>query len=265
MTPQTCQISYVVRVTLLEKPRDGATRPTTICDTSQAVHVLLRRNMEIQSEKESVRFAFKQFQTQSGWTRRKGGQMQLAAEQPKPISLTLDTASTQAPESTINLDFSFEPTGRESSLPRFDRIRSRLKATTYYGTVPGDDIPCSSDPASTGTDREAYFTTIPLASHNLPSLEWEPSPSLRSEKWSEWSGYASGSESTLDLVDSFSQSCFKASSKIPIILPSDRNLVPTFHSCLVSRSYELELTFCYSMPQTFGSSTVSLRVPLELV
>lgn len=266
MTPQTCQVSYSVRAVMLERPRDDALESTVLCDTSRAVRVLPKRDAETHLEEKPTRPVFKKLQTQSSWMRRKRGQIQLAAEQPEPISLPPLGASTNTSNPTIDLLVSFEPTGKGTSLPQLHRVQSRLKVTTYYCTVPGDDIPGSSDPASTGTDREAYFTTIPLASHNISSLEWESFPSFSvSEKCSEWSGYASGSESTLDLVDFSSRSCFTASSRIPIILPSKRKLVPTFHSCLVSRSYVLELALSYSMPHSLGSSNASLRVPVELV
>ena len=52
---------------------------------------------------------------------------------------------------------------------------------------------------------------------------------------------------------------------VPLSLPKNRSFVPTFHSCIVSRTYTLELSLTYSTPGTKVSSPhMTLRTPIQV-
>ena len=52
---------------------------------------------------------------------------------------------------------------------------------------------------------------------------------------------------------------------VPISLPSSKAWVPTFHSCIVSRIYTLDLSLSVHKPGTGApTSTVSLKVPVQI-
>lgn len=66
---------------------------------------------------------------------------------------------------------------------------------------------------------------------------------------------------------SSSKPFYTASVVIPITIPSSKRLVPTFHSCLISRVYGLELNVSYntgSSTKSLLGHTASLRVPIQV-
>lgn len=272
MTPKTCRVSYAVRATISERPRDSTTASELLCDISKPVRVVPSVSAKKQpedGEDGQAHYLFKQIHTPSGLTRRKTGQMQVAVEQPRPIRiLSLGAGSTKTSTTAIELHLRFDPATNEPP-PRFHHVRSKLKAITHYCTVPGKDLPSLGEVESYETDREAYFTAISLSSRNVSSLEWAKLPSFDSvvgKGVNDGSEYASDSESTTStLVDSPSQGCYTTSITAPVTLPSVKSLVLSFHSCLVSRSYLVELTLSYSMAHSVCSSSTSLWVPVEVV
>ncbi|GAB1203599.1 hypothetical protein APSETT445_002235 [Aspergillus pseudonomiae] len=52
---------------------------------------------------------------------------------------------------------------------------------------------------------------------------------------------------------------------VPITLPQTKAFVPTFHSCLISRTYALDLNLCYHTPNaSLLTSRISLRLPIQI-
>jgi hypothetical protein len=59
---------------------------------------------------------------------------------------------------------------------------------------------------------------------------------------------------------------YTASVVIPISLPKNKTFVPTFHSCLISRTYSLDLSLTYHTPgANVLTPTVSLRLPIQVI
>ncbi|KAK3063381.1 hypothetical protein LTS18_000807, partial [Coniosporium uncinatum] len=50
---------------------------------------------------------------------------------------------------------------------------------------------------------------------------------------------------------------------VPVELPRDKHLVPTFHSCLVSRTYGISLHLSVHAPGV-GAPSLSLKVPVQV-
>jgi hypothetical protein len=59
---------------------------------------------------------------------------------------------------------------------------------------------------------------------------------------------------------------YTASVVIPISLPNNKTFVPTFHTCLISRTYSLDLSLTYHTPGTnVLTPTISLRLPVQVI
>jgi hypothetical protein len=78
------------------------------------------------------------------------------------------------------------------------------------------------------------------------------------------------SDSSADTVTGSSASYagnvfYTASIIVPITLPPGKAFVPTFHSCLISRIYALELCVSYQTPNANAlASSVTLKIPLQV-
>ncbi|KAJ9359063.1 hypothetical protein C8Q69DRAFT_477679 [Paecilomyces variotii] len=62
-----------------------------------------------------------------------------------------------------------------------------------------------------------------------------------------------------------SKTFYTASILVPITLPKSKSFVPTFHSCLISRTYALDLCVSYYTPNAnLIAPSSSLRVPIQI-
>ncbi|KAF3384393.1 hypothetical protein F1880_002657 [Penicillium rolfsii] len=187
------------------------------------------------------------------------GHLQVAAEEPRPVRISsTNIGVNNVSTSAIQLHLTFEST-TNAPPPQLCKLRSILEVATYYGTSPWEDYPKAEDMESSNTDREACVTTTPLRSLDLTSTQWEKLPTFYS--------------ATKDLTDCASVSSSRTSSQpswhvsvtVPVDLPEEQALVPTFHSCLVSRTYTVDLALSYDVPSSICKSSMNLRIPLEVV
>jgi hypothetical protein len=196
-----------------------------------------------------------------GTLRGKMGRLVAATSQPKPIRLLppncepSDTVSTVA---TVNLRF--EPVGNEQPPPLGTMI-SKLRASTFYSASPWDDFPSSTGVPFGQIDRGLYTEAVPLSTMCVASAQWtkQTCDSRPNSATSSSDSLSTGLSSTY-AGDTY----YTASLVIPVTLPKSKAFVPTFHSCLMSRTYSLELSLTYHTPATnIMTPTISLRVPIQ--
>lgn len=66
-------------------------------------------------------------------------------------------------------------------------------------------------------------------------------------------------------ASSFKDNYYTTSIIIPITIPNSKIFVPTFHSCLVSRTYSLDLSLTYhTAGMKILKPTISLCVPIQI-
>ncbi|RAK86393.1 hypothetical protein BO79DRAFT_153844 [Aspergillus costaricaensis CBS 115574] len=127
--------------------------------------------------------------------------------------------------------------------PELKSMAAKLVAITFHSSRQWEDFPDASfgEDHFGLEDRNVYRRSI-----NLSEV------CLKSQKWA---------KSTGDL----SSNCYKTVVQIPITSPRDRLLTPTFHSCLVSRIYLIELSLSYYIPGAVAlTSSLNLRVPIQV-
>ena len=121
------------------------------------------------------------------------------------------------------------------------KITAKIRCYTWYNQKPQRDFPAVGDPG------QVFTISTPLEETTPPPQEWSRHRELRSED-----AASQGSQPMLNL--------YTSSIEIPLRLPtSKKTFLPTFHSCLVSRTYRLEVTV------HFQSSAVKCGAPLRLL
>ncbi|CAG8942405.1 unnamed protein product [Penicillium salamii] len=190
------------------------------------------------------------FCSKSGW---------LSAEALQPRSIRLPNPKTTMHENlgttaTIDLEF----VGRQSP-PKLRTISSTLKVLTIYGATPWENHPSVMYSPSLGNgNREICRDDLPLSKTCIKSVKWEKQKTLSRDDERPRDGFHE-SDTLLQ------PSKYKSSIVAPITLPDTHGLVPTFHSCFVSRVYLVEIRLSYS--QIGGlhvPSYVTLKVPLQI-
>jgi hypothetical protein len=256
--PKACRISYKIRVAISEKSQATSTPRSKLCDVSRSLQIMPAANTA-KCPDYSTRYLVHEKQSECRSVGRTLGNLQVAAEEPRPIQISsrttgLNTVSTSA----VQLHLTFD-SATNAPPPQLCKLRSKLEVATYYGTSPWEDYPTTEDMECSNTDREACITTTPLQSLDLTSTQWEKLPTFYSATKD------SADSASVSSSGTSSQHSYTVSVTVPVNLPEEQALVPTFHSCLVSRTYAIDLALSYHVPSAICKSTMNLRIPLEVV
>jgi hypothetical protein len=174
---------------------------------------------------------------------------------------------------TARVALRFDPADEDTLPPRLGSMASKIKISTYYASTPRHEFPLR---CSLGYDQTQglYQETISLSTLCVASAQWQK--------------HTAGSNSVTDddaiRRDSGISDCSAASSltgimkpssayrrgtfyttqiTVPITLPNNKNFLPTFHSCLISRIYTLHLDISVQTPG-IGHPTLHLKVPVQI-
>lgn len=258
---KACKISYKIRVVISAKPQATGIPKHRLCDVSRPLRIIpsakiIKRNDDV------PQCLVHERQLECRFMGRKLGTFHIAAEEPKSIQVSPTCSGLkEASTSAVQLHLTFDST-TNSPPPWLCKVYSKLEIATYYGTSPWESFPTMKDMKRTDTDQEAYITTTPLRPIDLTSVRWEKLPSFESaiDKM-EVSALESSVGSSLEIP----KHSYTTSITIPIDMTEVDVLVPTFHSCLVSRTYTIDLTLSYNIPSAICKSTMNLRIPIEVV
>ncbi|KPM45295.1 hypothetical protein AK830_g1251 [Neonectria ditissima] len=161
------------------------------------------------------------------------GRITATAVQPKAVRLDSDGFGSS--ESAVLIDLTFEPLSPNATPPEINTLSASLHTQTWSRQSPNVAFP------NMGLLRDAYTQHNSLFSRRSVQTAWTPSTK------------EAMIDDTLDLVP------YTTTVRVPFNLPmSSKMLLPTFHSCLVSRTYKLDLAL------SVGNSTLRFTVPLQI-
>ncbi|KAJ5884707.1 hypothetical protein N7495_009217 [Penicillium taxi] len=268
LAPQMSQISYTIRVAVLQRSQTER-KLTTLAHVAKKVRIIPNIAEEPPIDVTGNQFYClrKEKTVRRGFLRGKLGRIVASSSQPKAIELlppyceVKDTVST-----SVTVQLRFDPMGKESP-PRLGSIVSRLNASTFFGSSGWDDFPRQREVGGFQQVGKSVFNeSIFLSTMCVESAQWEKHTSL-SDSDSRCDSLQS--TSSADSTSPPSAFCggvyYTTSLVIPVTLPKSKAFVPTFHSCLISRTYSLELSLSYHTPNTnVLEPTVSLRLPVQI-
>ncbi|KAJ5779807.1 hypothetical protein N7457_007527 [Penicillium paradoxum] len=244
MAPCMSQVCYIVRASVFQKQPAG-TGVASVAAVAKKVRIIPTAEEEppIEIPEFSSLCTRKEKTVKRGTLRGKLGRL---------------VASTVA---TVNLRF--DPVGDEQP-PPLGTMTSRLRANTFFSASPWEDFPFSTGLPFAQVGRGLYTDSVPLLTMCVASAQWKKQSSavdcLRRD-----SADSSSSDSSVGPSSTFTgDTYYTASVVVPITLPKSKAFVPTFHSCLISRIYSLDLSLTYHTPATnLITPTISLRVPVQ--
>lgn len=262
LAPEMTQISYLIRVCVKKGPSDGSSSPRTLAAVAKKVRIIPasveQPPLEIpcRSDEYCIR---REKGVRRGLLRGKMGRLVMAASQPRPLQSRPpgSDSSNSTASSAVNVHLRFDPQGNELP-PRLGTLTSKLKVSTFFGTTPWTEFPSRSPALVWNPSRGVYTETVPLSSLCVSSAQWERHRHDACRR--------SSMQSSTSSVDSAGGVYFyTASIIVPLSLPKGKAFVPTFHSCLISRVYALDLAVSYHTPNaSVLSSSVSLKVPIQI-
>ncbi|KAE8369740.1 hypothetical protein BDV27DRAFT_172390 [Aspergillus caelatus] len=266
MSSELCRISYRIRTSLTRRPLGNKNARETLRVVAKKVRII----PAVEEEPPLVVNSFRDDycmqnvnDIKTGITRTKRGSIMATASQPSPLQLCppgSQPSSNICTTATVHLRF--DPIGDEPP-PKLVSLCSKLNVSTFYTITPWADFPSPSYVDSLG--RHHYTTTVSLSSLCVSSTKWTKHSAVR----------MSGQSAPVDLTptEPFASTSatedrgtyFTAAIIVPVTLPSTKAFVPTFHSCLISRTYALDLSISYHTPHiSLLSPYISLRLPVQV-
>ncbi|CAG7924987.1 unnamed protein product [Penicillium olsonii] len=185
------------------------------------------------------------------------GRLSIKALQPRAIRLPdLKTTIYEKVGTTVAIDLEFLGTQLP---PKLRTISSTLKVLTIYGATPWGNHPNAMTLSSLGNgNRGVCSDVISLSKLCIDSVKWKKQDILLSDH--ESLPNASHENDSLPQLSKHISSI-----AVPITLPDTHSLVPTFHSCFISRVYLLEIRLSYCQHGTLRvPAHISLMVPLQI-
>ncbi|KAJ6051321.1 hypothetical protein N7460_001855 [Penicillium canescens] len=258
MTPGMCQISYHIRVAVTK--RQSSNDHGFQLATQKILRIIPSvENDPIPEEFGASRYSMQlETEVKRGLFNGKLGRLILSSALPKPVQLDpLQCMATNEVSTTVTVKLRFDP--QDDQLPpRLERMDTKLKAHTFFTAVPWSDFPhLSEDRTYPKHSSGDYTESMRLSTRSITSVRWEKC--FAADPISIVQGPVALTNHGL----SSSNTYYTTSMIVPITLPQSKAFPPTFHSCLVSRIYSLDiaLSYCNSKP-TLLPATLSLRVPL---
>ncbi|KAJ6068425.1 hypothetical protein N7499_010312 [Penicillium canescens] len=187
------------------------------------------------------------------------GTFRVCTLEPNPISLLASSyEESKGPVTTVTMEMEFQPTHDEPP-PAISRISRKLLAHTTTHAVP---FRTSLSGPICKSKQKTETHIVRLGDLKMSSVRWVEQPPANNvgRDTKEWV------TRTGDRVkDSQQKRLYTATIDVLICLPNTKTFVPTFDSCLISRSYAVEIFLYYSLSRkSIGSSPISLRVPLQI-
>lgn len=202
------------------------------------------------------------------------GTMTARTMQPKPFSIPGARTSNNKPITTIaKLVLRFDPAEEGAQPPALSSLHTKLKVSTYYATTPRHNLPSRVHMAY-DMSQGVYAENVALNSLCISKAKWEqhsaasnPAPEALSRRDSGISDCSTASDSANAFASGIlapshnykNGTFYTAQIMVPVTLTEKKNFIPTFHTCLISRTYTLNLQF---VPQ--GGSNFSLKVPVQI-
>lgn len=281
MAPLMAKIVYSVRVQMFKfRPEEDA--HTLIVESSKKLRVKPAfeeqppLDLDIYGKHED--YCLRQEKTiRKGMLKGKLGRLAMESTQPKGFRLPAVPLGEQIPEvSTMSkVVLRFDPASEDCPPPRLGSMGSKLKVSTYYASGPRTGYPSRANLAF-DTSQGYISEFVSLSSMCVASAGWRRHESWESPISRRDSALSTMSTATTATMNSNhvsstaileptrsykGKSFYTATVLVPLNLPRHKHLVPTFHTCLVSRVYGVHLSL--GVNGGMGPS-MTLKLPVQI-
>ena len=204
---------------------------------------------------------------QKGLFRKDLGRLTAEAAQPKSLRLHSIHSDVTCPVTTMaTVKVRFDPAAEDAHPPKLEKLVAKLKVATFFASLPMRDIPTRSCDFQYNSYKGIFVESVPLSSRCLANAQWEHhSPESGSPGVTQSS---TGLSPHIPVPSSAyrGKSFYTAKIVVPISLPkTNKVFVPSFHSCLMSRVYALDLQLSIQTPKaTAKAPQVHLKLPIQV-
>lgn len=273
--PETVQVEYSIKaIVSKDKEHSGQVK---LLEAEHHLRILPVSSEEpplhITPEDKKYRLAHGKMRRQNLFSPRTG-YLRAAAIQPNPVEFSLNALGARG--SFIRIDLEFVPTAGMLP-PDIHAVAAKIRSTTHFSITTINYLPNVGKPAENALcPVVTYSTANKINIDNPPRVVWDRQystslrgytrkPHLEQQERALESPIAEVCLGGLGSDDTGRNNPIKhvATLDIPFTLPTANKQIflPTFHSCLISRTYSINLTLAVG---TFGTA-LSLSIPIQVV
>jgi len=196
------------------------------------------------------------------------GSLVVESDQPKSLRLSADHSRSSAPVSTsAKIKLRFDPADSTISPPKLGTLSSKIKINTWFSDTARAIVPNKKcfqyDP-----HQSLYFEFVNLSSRSMENVEWKfekddslPAIDRRDSAVSNTSASNEGLHTASERYEG--KGFYTAEIIVPVTLPMMKRFVPSFHSCLISRTYGLYLNLSVQ-GGTMTAPSLQLKLPIQV-
>jgi hypothetical protein len=268
-SPNAARIDYNVRVMLTPRPgKNGKQgKPKT---TQRSVKVLPTQFAEAASpvSAHTKHPLTKDRSFHQDLLSQKTGDIKVSTSIPEPVVLSVE--GSQVSDSMLTVNVEFTPQKGEAALPDLHAKSMQVEAHTHYSFAHVNLLPDREDILGSLPMIVPFFTSNKMTVQPSNKLVWEtqsdsykPSKLCRRDSGAEIDDLSDEDQASTTSGELNHQKKYTATLQVPISLPvSNKKLfLPSFYSCIISRTYNLRLV----LGAGSLASTIILNVPLEVV
>lgn len=278
MSPDMAVVSWCVRVRITNGLRSD-NKPDYVADDSKKVRVIPavpeHPPIVTMGGKDDEYRLRKEKCIKKGTFKKRLGTMVMESTQPRSLRLPPPRTDNPAAVTTsASVNLRFDPAYADAQPPKLERLVAKLKVATFYATSPMTEIPHRSSDYHFSPSRSLFVDSVPLSSRCMASAQWDKhiSPTSTPRRHSALSTIHSPRIPDPSSSHKEALPYYSAHLVVPITLPrkedgagSNRIFVPTFHSCLLSRIYVLDLILsCLTPDPSITIPTMRLKLPIQI-
>ncbi|KAF7863968.1 hypothetical protein EAF04_006933 [Stromatinia cepivora] len=271
LSPEMSKVQYSINAKVI-KHTEFSRKPISLVEGSKKLQIIPMvaeaPPMSISANDQNDYLLLKTKSLRKGMFSGKLGKITVSADQTGAIVLP-SPGNSSAATTMATVKLQFEPHDSNSQPPRLGGLVTKIKALSFYATKPAKFLPSRSNMAiNLEPARQVYQTSVPLSSRCVEQVSWVkhlPPPDLSrraSTVSSSSSDYSDNSQMSLKAKEKI---YYTAEILVPVSLPSSKTWVPSFHSCIASRSYSLDLALTIHTPGAgVPPSSVKLSLPIQI-
>lgn len=281
--PDMTHVEYAVKARAVRAARPGTQR-CTVLEAKNVVKVLpaTPEDPPLGITFKDERYCMSKVKTiRKKLLSTKMGELKATSSEPGAIILSGDGSG--ASSTCARVDLEFAPAAVDQAPPKINSVHGKVISTTFFGSTPQDCLPnlgTKDNYANNGL--LTYEGTHNLFNNNrIDQVTWTErnltmsrrdsgystlgTPGEDSPESDEDAGYfapQNGKSKTKDKKSQGPPIRYNTQLEIPVSIPvsNKKIFLPTFHNCLISRSYVLQLALSVGPSNT----TITLSVPLQL-
>ncbi|KAL8729647.1 MAG: hypothetical protein Q9166_004596 [cf. Caloplaca sp. 2 TL-2023] len=215
-----------------------------------------------------------------GTLQKKLGTLVMESAQPPALRLPPPRTENPCPVTTMaTVKLRFDPASSDAQPPRLGSLATKLKVATFFGSDPVQEIPIRSGDFHCSPNKGIYVESVPLSSRCVASATWKKHTAPSTPPHQDFTvpdlcNLSVSNPTTPAPSDAYKEGrgFYTAHLLVPITLPgkadgntTNKIFVPTFHNCLISRVYALDLSLsCHTPGTSVTDPVMHLKLPIQI-